>query len=44
VNNLEVAEVEALVPALNAVGRFEKELYSQFAAIIKVCDNEQHII
>jgi hypothetical protein len=34
--SLEPSDVEALVPALHAVGRFDRELFGQFADIVKV--------
>ncbi|KAF6253669.1 hypothetical protein COO60DRAFT_1463078 [Scenedesmus sp. NREL 46B-D3] len=33
--SLEPSDVEALVPALHAVGRFDRELFGQFADIVK---------
>lgn len=35
VSTLSASEVEALIPALNSVGRYDKELYAQFADIVK---------
>jgi hypothetical protein len=34
--SLEPCDVEALVPALHDVGRFDRELFAQFADIVKV--------
>jgi hypothetical protein len=36
VDKLSPAEVEALIPALNSVGRYEKELFLKMAEIVKV--------
>lgn len=36
VSKLEPSDVEALVPALSSVGRYDRELFSQFADIVKV--------
>jgi hypothetical protein len=38
---LEPADVEALVPALHAVGRYDRELFAQFADIVKVRRGQQ---
>jgi hypothetical protein len=39
VSKLSPSEVEALIPALNSVGRYEKDLFLQMAEIVKVRDS-----
>lgn len=35
-DKLEPSDVEALIPALHSVGRYDKELFQQMADIVKV--------